>query len=151
MRNILATLMVLLFLSSCELLEQKYSSVKITEIEISKMPFTNPDGLDWDILFGGPDVFCTISNSDNTILFTTSTQEDVSNTPFSISVDFEVEHWNDAHILKLWDADVTSSDFIGQTDALVIDFLILVGYPTDVTLENEEGTIKLNITLEWIE
>lgn len=132
------------------------TSVKITGVKVTQMPFTTPGGGGWDNN-SGPDVFYTIEDL-NSVLFSSSTyfpNATASSLPiaFSVSPAFQAANFNTTYKVNIWDYDgndVPSNpdDFIGGYQFSFSAFASS-GYPTNAILFVNGNALKIELTLLW--
>lgn len=128
--------------------QQQFTEVTITRIEVREMPFTNEEGEGWDFS-SGPDVYVTRFNvpEDMTVDRTSTRYDNIApgDLPLPYSTSFTIDDLSEEQSINLIDSDPNADDFIGGVS---YTFENLVGeYPNNFTLEFED--IEYNIDLEW--
>jgi|GEM_PF-898716 len=130
--------------------------VFLQRVIVDQFPFTNSGGVGWDI-GSGPDLFFTIIDSVKNNVYKVGTYyEDL--TPSSLPVqwvlspelEFLKSSWNKTFYINLWDYDpLDDDDEIGFTNGFKITQQISASYPTTVSIQNTNGTIKVRLILRW--
>jgi PKD repeat protein len=135
---------------------QAPTSVKITSVKITAMPFTKSTGGGWDSN-SGPDVYYAIESQNGSILYTSTTYPNVGagNLPVSFNINpaFQTGNLSTQYQVILWDNDTdelfsTSDEWIGGYIFSFSQFASQ-GYPSTVTLQTASSPIKIELTLQW--
>jgi len=130
--------------------------VFLQRVIVDQIPFTDNNGAGWD-LASGPDLYFTIIDSARNVVYATSSYYNnltPSGLPvqwdFSPELQFLKSSWNKTYFIDLWDYDVANNDDeIGFTDGFKIIQQINANFPTTVSLQNSNGTIKVRLILRW--
>jgi PKD repeat protein len=130
--------------------------VFLQNVVVDEIPFTDDSGVGWDI-GSGPDLYFTIIDSVRNVVYETSTYFDdltPSGLPVQWSLSPQMEFlkssWNKTYFIDLLDYDpIGADDEIGYTYGFKITQEISANYPTTVSIQNTNGSIKVRLILMW--
>lgn len=130
---------------------QQYTRVRITDVVIEDMPFTNDSGQPWDFS-SGPDVYFSVFNeTDDEFVSRSNTINNVEPPDLPISPsggEFTITNLSDEYSINLIDDDTSDDDFIG---GIIFEYGNLIeDYPGSIELD-AGGGIVLDVSLEWLE
>ena len=124
-----------------------YSNFKITEVSISKIPFTDKNGVGWDTS-DGPDVFYNMEDEKNNILANgeSSRYSDVklASLPltWTYSQAYPITNLDFTHYVTIYDYDsLSANDRIGYVGFTMSEHKS--GYPTTITKSFESVTVTI--------
>lgn len=131
-------------------IRQRYTQVRVTQVDLIEMPFTTESGQGWDA-FSGPDVYIEVRDGLGEFVAESGYYLDIgpSDLPLSYSeTPFTIDNLEEDHSINIYDSDTTNDDFIG---GVVYSYDNLIGqYPNNFTLDAGEG-ITYEVSLEWLE
>ena len=118
------------------------------------MPFTDSYGAGWDLMTG-PDVYPDLVTQSSTVVslrynyFLDAAPSDLP-IQWNLSSSYRITEWTTAYFVQIWDYDDLGDDYIGVTYGFRInDIIAYDGYVSNVTRENNTGTISVVVTLRW--
>ncbi len=127
----------------------------IDSVFVDQVPFVDPTGAPWDTdsLIDLEFLLTGSGGGRNSYLFGAPI-DDVSNASLPVSWHFgssgQLDAWNRAYRVGLWDQDFGYPYYIGETNMFMIsDTIAASGYPTQLRLQDYRGTIRVRIVLRW--
>ena len=150
---IVLLLIFFLFVCGCELFEEEeetFDYPTITKIKIIKIPVANENGYAWDDL-SQPDIYCTATNEQNNIYYTSNTYQDAGNSEYPVTFNpdnFELKDNERDLYIEVYDEDLTSDDLIGTVGPFSAQ-LIMDDSSNVYTMENYTWTLEVSVTLRW--
>lgn len=128
------------------------TSVKITNVKLLGMPFTDGSGAGWDPV-DGPDVYFTLSDAADNILLTGSTFNNVSAIPptltWVISPNYQISNFSSIYKVRIMDYDSADpDDFIGGYQFPFSSYAA-TGYPTTIILQTTGNPLKIELDVQW--
>jgi hypothetical protein len=133
------------------------TSVKITGVKVTGMPFTDGSGAGWDPN-SSPDVYYTIADAANATLYKSPNfyvNVTAASLPFgwNLSPSFTVTNFALQYKVILWDEDgsdfpPSADDFIGGYGFTFAPYTG-AGYPSVITLQSSTSPIKIELLLQW--
>jgi len=128
-----------------------YSNVKILQVRVTNIPFTNSSSAGWDS-FNGPDLFFEIENSGGTVLVSSSTVSDltVGGLPvtWNLGTALEVNNLLTQYTILLYDYDTPDPDDLIGGYYWTFDS-VKSGYPGTVTLSGGSTGISIDLIVDW--
>lgn len=129
------------------------STVKITYLTLQKIPMTDTDNSSWDTgLLGGadPDIYFKLLNSSNSVLYTSSTKDDISTSEFPVTwnnVNKTLDYGSNYYI-RFYDEDGSL-----DPDDLMVSCIFNTTYlspgSTSYTWQSTNGDTKFVVGLSW--
>jgi hypothetical protein len=115
MFRITLVILIVLLLSSCDEEPFEAESMTITRVSLTKVPFQNSFGSNWDDL-SNPDIFIKFSESGTTTLLKTGTYQDISPNDIplvrELNPTFTLNDFTNNLVVSVYDEDVLSDDLI---------------------------------------
>lgn len=131
-------------------IQQRFTRATITEVQIREMPFTNDDGVSWD-LTSGPDIYYDARNPDGEQLERSSTIDNVApeDLPITPTGEFTMEELSGgAYTIFLLDEDPTNAD--DNIDFVSFNLEDQIGaYPDSRTASTPDGEMTVRLSLDW--
>lgn len=129
------------------------TTMKITGVKVTGMPFTTPSGGGWDP-GSGPDVFFEFKNSNGTVLFSGATINDVvaANLPLSWTLNqpYSITNFSTPYSISVIDYDPADpNDPIGSYDNFTFSSATTSGYPTTLVLQSTSSQLKIEFIVQW--
>lgn len=135
---------------------QTPTSLKITNVKITGLPFVNSSGGGWDNN-SGPDVYFVMQNNSGVNLLTGNTFQNVTQggLPLGWVVNPAYQITNLAGTYKILVYDEDTSDIPPNPDDLIDGYqftfsnMATLGYPTKIVLDLPTSALKMELTVQW--
>jgi PKD repeat protein len=137
---------------------QSPTSLKITNVKITGMPFVDPScNCGWDSNTG-PDVFFVLQDNTGATLLTGNTFQNVSSSSLPlgwlVNPAYQVTNLSGTYKILVYDEDVNDvppnpNDYIGGYQFSFSSWATQ-GYPTKLVLDLPTSTLTLELTVQWL-
>ncbi len=129
--------------------QQTPSTIRVTNIKVTRFPATDSNGGGWDLL-SGADIFVTIHYNNNEVYehptFIQNADPGVDHN-FSPSINLNLTNPTSAYVISLYDFDdFDPDDFIGGIE--FTPYSNNNGFPTILTLD-ANGTVAFELTMTY--